>query len=101
MAFSIEAMIAIPLCLSLLGHSTRLAAPVAHGAKSSAVMAAYAASVTKSNGSACRHYTLEKEHWTIPMVETSPQTVVETLSLVHDLVVTIGGVIHPEGELVP
>ncbi|MDD3540627.1 MAG: hypothetical protein PHG57_05105, partial [Eubacteriales bacterium] len=64
MAFSIEAMIAIPLCLSLLGHSTSLAAPVAHGAKSSAVMAAYAASVTKSNGSACRHYTLEKEHWT-------------------------------------
>ena len=101
MAFSIEAVIAIPLCLSVFAHSTALAAPVASGVKSTAVMAAYAASKTTHSGYTCRHYTLEKKDAKIPMAETNPQLVVETMSLAHDLIATIRGAMHPIGEPEP
>ncbi len=100
MGFSLEALVAIPCCLSILAHTAGLAGPVATEIKGTARITAYAALQTRSDGDSCRHYLLEREGARLPLVETSPQKIVETLSLVRDLSRTLkAGFLPEEGSL--
>ncbi len=86
MGFSLEALVAVPCCLSILVQLTGLAGPVATGVKATGRISAYAALRTEDYGSACRHHTIENSGTGIPVVETCPQKLVEILSLSRDLV---------------
>ena len=96
MGFSLEALVAIPCCLSILAHLTGLAGPVAAGVKTTGKISAHAALRIKDRGSTCRHYKIEKTGSWIPAVETCPQKAVEMISFAKDLagLINIGG----EGE---
>ncbi|NLA95362.1 MAG: hypothetical protein GX838_00745 [Clostridiaceae bacterium] len=94
MGFSLEALVAVPCCLSILAHLTGLAGPVAAGVKTTGAISAYAALRTKDCGSTCRHYQIERVGAWIPAVETCPQKVVEMLSFVKDL----AGLVKIAGE---
>ena len=86
MGFSLEALIAVPCCLSLLVHAAGLAGPVAGKVKRAGNIAAYSASRKSESGYTCRHTTISHKSSTIPCVETCPQKVVEVLSLARDTI---------------
>lgn len=94
MGFSLEALVAIPCCLSILAHLTGLAGPAAAGVKRTGVISAHAALRIKDCGATCRHYKIEGAESWIPAVETCPQKVVEMISFAKDL----AGLINPGGE---
>ncbi len=101
MGFSLDAMVAIPCCLSILAHTIGLAGPVSTGLKATARLTAYAARQTRSQGATCSHYLLDREGSKLPCVETSPQKIVEVLSLARDLSGYLPAGLFPEGESLP
>ncbi|HPX93862.1 MAG TPA: hypothetical protein PK646_06550 [Bacillota bacterium] len=94
MGFSLEAMVAIPCCLTILANLTGLAGPLAVSVRTTGSIAAYAAMRKEDSGYTCRHYTAEGAGSAIPAVETCPQKLVEALSLAKDL----AGYIRPGGH---
>ena len=96
MGFSLEAMVAIPCCLSILAHTSGLVAPLSKEVRQTAEVSVYACLQTRSSGSTCCHMTLNRNGIEIPVVETSPQRAVEDISLTRDLIATIKGPVIPE-----
>lgn len=91
MGFSLEALIALPCCLTVLAYSTGLAGPVAAGLKQTADLTASAAITAGATAHTCRHFTLERAGGVLPVVTTNPQKILEALSLAHDLLERFGG----------
>lgn len=90
MGFSLEAMIVIPCCLTLLAGSIGQAGPVSANLQGTAVIAGRATLASSETEVCCRHFVFEEAELSIPAVETHPQKVVEALSLARDLTRTLG-----------
>ncbi|MGI6157551.1 MAG: hypothetical protein ACOYH4_03645 [Saccharofermentanales bacterium] len=88
MAFSMEAMVAIPCCLSLFLHTTGLAGPLAFETKRTGLHVARARMEVSETGQTCRHYVSGEGEIRVPAVETHPQRVVEALALARDILRT-------------
>lgn len=89
MSMSLEAMIALPLSLSILTASIAQAGPAARALAGTAHIVRSASLESSQSEDSCCHYVFEKEGLAIPVVETNPQKMVEILALVRDLVRTL------------
>ncbi len=100
MGFSMESIVAIPCCLTILTQTVGLAFPLSRDAKNSADINAWMATIENSQGYTCHYERVLREGWSIPYVKTCPQKMVESLSLTHDLISTIKShVVHePESD---
>lgn len=85
MGFSLESIIAIPCCLTILAQTTSLALPLAKQAKRAADVNAFIPAIGNRAGYTCRYKTITRETYKVPYVLTCPQKIVESLSLAHDL----------------
>ena len=85
MGFSLESIIAIPCCLTILAQTTSLALPLAKQAKRAADVNAFIPAIGNRAGYTCRYKTITRETYKVPYVQTCPQKIVESLSLAHDL----------------
>ena len=86
MGFSLEAIVAIPCCLTILARFSQLAFPLGTQVNQSARAAAYAACAEQEETTkSCRYIEEEHEGVVIFRVETRPQKMVEALSFVRDL----------------
>lgn len=101
MGFSLEAMVAIPCCLTILAQTSGLVVPLSKQVKQTADITAFASLQTRSSGYTCRHKQERRNGLEVPTVETSPQRAVEAISLTRDLIATIRGHGTPVGGPVP
>ncbi len=85
MGFSLESMIAIPCCLTILAQTTGLALPLANHAKRAACVNTFMSTIGNKSGYTCRYGTITRETYEVPYVQTCPQKIVESLSLARDL----------------
>lgn len=91
MGFSLEALVALPLSLTLLAQAAALAGPSASGLKKTAIQMGQARLITVNQGRTCHHYSIEDQDRKLPLLESNPQKIIEIMSLVRDLAGTIGG----------
>lgn len=85
MGLSMESIIAIPCCLTILAQTTGMALPLARDAKRAAHVNAYASIIANHNGYTCRYETITRKDFELPYVYTCPQKIVEALSLGRDM----------------
>lgn len=101
MSMSLEAMIALPLSLSILAASIGQAGPAAKALNDTASIVGSASLESRQSEDSCRHYVYEREGLAIPAVETNPQKMVEVLALARDLFRTHKGEGDGGGEAGP
>jgi hypothetical protein len=85
MGFSLESIIAIPCCLTILAQTTGLALPLARQAKRAADVNAFVSAIGNRSGYTCRYKTITRKSCIVPYVHTCPQKIVESLSMARDL----------------
>ncbi|HHW93140.1 MAG TPA: hypothetical protein GX734_01375 [Clostridiaceae bacterium] len=99
MGFSIESIIAIPCCLTILAQTTGLALPIARDTKRAANVNAYMSTIENQLGYMYRSETIMRETYQVPHVLACPQKIVESLSLTRDLYsMTRKWIDHQSGE---
>ncbi len=98
MGVSIESIIAIPCCLTILAQTTGMALPLARDAKRAANINAYTSTIGNRAGYMCRYEMLKHESYEVPFVYTCPQKVVESLSLGRDFITMFKGHFNRDAE---
>jgi hypothetical protein len=86
MGLSIESIIAIPCCLTILAQTTGMALPLACDAKRAANVNAYTSMIENRSGYTYQYEAIMRESYEVPYVYTCPQKIVESLSLGRDII---------------
>jgi len=89
MGFSIESIVAIPCCLTILAQTAGIALPLGTGVKRTAEINVFVSSLENSQGYTCRYEEIGRGECRIPVVYTCPQKMIESLSLARDFIAII------------